>query len=115
MAESTTADFQIPKRERRAWVRLPSDGEVSCRLEGTGNGWLGRIRDISQGGIALILRRQIQPETDLIVELATRAGEVRSLPARVVRVTLERDGCWITGCAFASTLSPEDLQALVRE
>jgi hypothetical protein len=113
MAEHEIPDFEIPKRERRAWVRLPSDGDASCRLAGAEYGWLGRVRDISQGGIALILRRQMQPETDLIIDLATRDGEVRSLPARVVRVTLERNGCWITGCEFASTLSQEKLQSFI--
>src|SRR5437667_238481 len=101
MAEHEVPDFAIPKRERRAWVRLPSDRDVSCRpMVGAADttGWLARVRDISQGGIALILRQKFDLGTGLFIHLATNAGEVRSLSARVVRVTLERDGCWITGC-----------------
>ena len=113
MAEHEIPDIEIPKRERRAWVRLSINKEAGCLPAGGDYGWLGRVRNISQGGVALILRRQMQLDTDLIIELATRAGEVRSLPARVVRVMLERDGCWITGCQFASTLSPEELQSFV--
>jgi hypothetical protein len=55
----------------------------------------------------------MQPDTDLIIELETRAGELRCLPARVLQVTLGRDGCWITGCEFASTLSPEELESFL--
>jgi hypothetical protein len=78
-------------------------------------GWLGRVRDISVGGIALILRHRVERETELILELATTAGEVRSLPAQVVHVTQERDGCWIVGCAFESLLSEDELQSLLGE
>src|SRR5690348_17525683 len=102
----------MAERERRAWVRLPSDREVSYRpMAGSGDttGWLGRVRDISQGGIALILRQKFDLGTGLFIDLATNAGEVRSFSARVVWVTLERDGCWITGCEFASTLSSDEI------
>ena len=104
----------MAERERRAWVRLPSDREASFRAGADTTGWLGRVRDISQGGIALVLRQKFDLGTDLFIDLATNAGEVRSLAAQVVRVTLERDGCWITGCEFASTLGVDDLQTFVR-
>ena len=123
MADDKSPDLQVesPKRypghERRAWVRLSSERDVSCRpIAGLAEAsWLGTVRDISQGGVALILKRRFEPGTGLFVEVATNAGELRCLPARVVRITRERDGCWITGCAFASLLTPDELQTFVRE
>src|SRR5437588_1210117 len=98
-----------PKSERRAWVRLPCHRRISCRpIAGQtigDTGWLGRVLDISLGGIGLMLRHRVEQETDLVIELATKAGELRSLPAQVVRITQERDGCWIVGCTFASLLT----------
>src|SRR5690242_9137699 len=99
----------MAERERRAWVRLPSDREVSCRAD-TG-GWLARIRDISQGGMALILRQKFDLGKGLFIDLATNAGEVRSLAAQVARVSLERESCWIKGCP---TLGADELQTFVR-
>ena len=103
--------------ERRTWVRLRSDREVLCRqlARTPQSGWLGRVRDISRGGMSFILRRQILPGTELLVELATKAGELRRLPVQVVHTRLERDGSWITGCAFASTLSSGELQSFLLE
>jgi hypothetical protein len=113
----TESPKQCAGRERRAWVRLASERDASCRpIAGFAEAaWLGTVRDISQGGVALILRRRFEPGTGLFIEVETNAGESRCLPARVVRVKLESAGSWITGCAFASLLSPEELQTLVRQ
>jgi len=82
------------RAERRAWVRLPSDQEICCQpmenltAEEAKTGWLGRVRDVSPGGIALILNRRFQPGTMLVVDLSTKAEETRRLPVRVVHSTL---------------------------
>ena len=123
MAKRETPNVQLealketPGHERRAWVRLPSDRDASCRpIAGFAEaGWMGTVRDISQGGLALVLKRRFEPGTGLFIEVATNAGELRCLPARVVRVTLEKAGSWLTGCAFPSTLTPEELKTLIRE
>jgi hypothetical protein len=125
MAEQALLQAENAKRspttERRAWVRLPCDLDTRCQSladlakDKRGTGWLGRVRNISCGGIGLILRQRLDPETDLIIDLATQRGELRQLRARVVHATLERNGQWITGCAFPSTLSEEELQRFVGE
>jgi hypothetical protein len=120
MAKQKSPDFHAehpepsPGRERRAWIRLSAERDASCRpIAGfTEAAWLGTIRDISQGGVGVTLRRRFEPGTGLFIELETNAGEVRCLPARVVRVARESDGCWITGCAFATILTAEELLAL---
>jgi hypothetical protein len=117
-----TAPFQSghPKRsERRAWVRFLSDQEVCCQPIANLTaaemefGWLGRVRDVSRGGIALILSRRFEPGTILTIELSIKA-KGRQL-VRVVHATLETKGRWIIGCAFASILSEEELQTFLRE
>ena len=126
MAEQTVSTAgqdpkPYPKTERRAWVRLPCDLDARCRSmaeltkDKRESGWLGRVRNISQGGIALVLRRRLEPGTELIIEVATKAGQLRRLRAAVVHATLERNGQWIVGCAFANTLSQEELDAFLRE
>ena len=112
---------RTPRTERRAWVRLPCDLDIRCRSiadmakDKRESGWLGRVRNISQGGIALVLRRRLEPGTELIIEVATKAGQLRRLRAGVVHATLERNGQWIVGCSFASALGQEELEAFLKE
>src|SRR5439155_19926880 len=105
---------RVPATERRAWVRFPSDQEVCCQpiaSRGAADsemGWMGRVRDVSLGGIALILKRRFEPNTVLTVDLSTKSGEASCCQlVRVVRVTPGTNGCWIVGCVFANTLTEE--------
>ncbi len=51
-------------------------GIAASTTDASVTGWLGRVQDISHGGIAfVILRRQFEPGTKLIIDLATNAGE----------------------------------------
>ncbi len=107
--------------QRRAWARVPNDQLVSCQpmtastKDESDTAWLGRVRDVSRGGIALILDHRFEPGTALIVELLAIAQVVsRSGPVRVVRATPEKEGRWVIGCAFAKILTPEELTAFLR-
>jgi PilZ domain len=105
-----------PATERRAWVRIPSGQDICCQpmaastTEESETGWLGKVRDVSPGGIALLLSRRFEPGTVLIVEL--EQGSLR-LPVRVVHATSETKGHWIIGCAFASALSQDELDTFL--
>jgi hypothetical protein len=112
------ANPTIPFRvERRAWVRLPSDKDVRCQeiSQTPHSGWLGKVRNVSRGGIGFVSKRRILPGTELLIELVTNTGELRRLLVRTVYTRLEKNGRWITGCAFASTLISEELQSFIRE
>lgn len=117
MAEQTIS-FQAEQRkqsaetERRAWVRFRAEQEVTCSSDEASTGWLGRLRDISTGGVALALRRRFEPGSVLELELETKSGCPRRLSVRVVHATQERNDRWIIGCAFASPLSKEELEEL---
>jgi hypothetical protein len=77
---------------------------------------LGRVRDISAGGIALLLNHRFEPGTALIVELSAKSKVAsRPRPVRVVHVTPEKNGRWIIGCAFVSKLSADELQGLLQD
>ena len=101
--------------ERRAWVRYPCDLESSCQpMAGVrGLQWPGKIRDLSRGGVAIILTRRFEVGTLLAVEVQGQAEAVGTLLARVARVTLQKDGSWLMGCSFTKLLSEEDLKALL--
>jgi hypothetical protein len=104
--------------ERRAYVRLTCDLAATCRPSGRSlePSWLGTVRDISAGGVGLLLRHCFHPGTALTVELREGTGRlVRTVQVRVVHATaLQVEGShrWLLGCAFDRPLSDEELQAL---
>jgi hypothetical protein len=117
LAEETQTS---PKEERRAWVRYPFYHPTECQAVAAETAtepeirWPAVVRDISSGGLRLSLTRRFEPGTTLIVELPTRsAGRMRALPVRVVHVRARLDGCWTTGCQFASPLDEHELQSLL--
>jgi hypothetical protein len=104
--------------ERRTFVRLASNLAVSCRPAGRclEPGWLGTVRDISPGGVGLLLKHRFQPGTYLAVELRNGTGELlRTVRVRVVHaIAVLADGidCWLLGCAFDQSLNDEDFRGL---
>lgn len=103
--------------ERRVWVRFGIDSEATCRAQDAAKemGWTGRVRDISAGGVGLILRHRFRPGSPLLVEMNLRGGR-RTVAVRVIHATpvSGADGhCWLIGCAFFDPLDPSDLQALL--
>src|SRR5579884_1805538 len=69
-----------------------------------------RARDISSGGLSLIVSQWFGQGTPLRVELQNEArGVSRQLSACVMHSTLLPDGSWFIGCAFTERLGPEEL------
>jgi PilZ domain len=76
--------------------------------------WLGTVRDISPGGIAVILPRRFERGTILIVEVSDQPkGESR--PVQVRHATPQTSGGYIIGCAFAWPLCDEELRRFLGE
>ena len=103
--------------ERRAWVRYPTDLPGSCQPLGQRRDdnlwWSAQVRDLSAGGIGLVVSRRFEVGTILSVELpSTTQGPSVSVLARVVRCAALADGRWLIGCEFASPLSEDDVRAL---
>jgi hypothetical protein len=101
----------------RVWVRHASGLEASCQpLAGRGIGehlWPGKIRDMSPGGIGLVLSRRFEPEAALVIEIpATSNLPKELLLARVVHATAASGGFWLLGCSFLNQLSEDLFQRL---
>jgi hypothetical protein len=75
--------------------------------------WPAQIRDVSLGGLGLVLRRRFEAGTGLVVELPEGSGGTFTVIARVVRVRAESGGVWLHGCTFVSTLSEDALATLL--
>jgi len=112
-----------PKNERRAWIRHALDvgscGVIDTSICGGGpeneEFWPLVIRDLSIGGVGVLVARRFELGTELHIELSAGPGvPPRRLVARVVRVVPEKTGHWIHGCAFAQQLSEDELAMLIR-
>jgi len=118
--DPTPADESVtsPSLERRAFVRLASDLVSNCRPSGSSRevSWPGKVRDISLGGVGLVLQHRFRPGTPLEVELRDPAGNpLGVVQARVVHATAIREedrSCWLLGCVFQQPLSEEEFETL---
>ncbi len=103
--------------DRRATPRFPCSLETVCRLVATvpDDPWPAKVRNISLGGICLVLHRRLEPGTVLAVELQDSAHQriPRAVQMRVTSVAEYPSGGWICGGAFADKLSPDELRALL--
>jgi hypothetical protein len=104
--------------ERRAWVRYGTDLDVACRAADSLKdfGWMAKVRNISGGGIGLVLRHRFRPGSSLFIELKSRSGDLcRTVTVKVIHATPVRDGdahAWLMGCIFAVPISDEEVHSL---
>jgi hypothetical protein len=107
--------------ERRASIRYPcnADGfstDNACRPITTSqeDSWSASVRDLSTGGVGIVVNRRFEPGTLLSVDLQDAEQTInRSLLVRVVRVLREGDEHWLLGCAFTNKLTEAELLALM--
>jgi hypothetical protein len=95
-------------------VRFPSSHVGFCNPIGGARQpqWPARVRDISAGGVGLILGRRFEPESVLWVELPEEAAPARHYLVRVVRVHPCPGKKWLVGCAFARPLTDDEVKTL---
>ena len=108
-----------PARELRVSERFPCDVPASCQPPSDwkhgGHKWTARLRDISAGGLCLVLGRRFERGAGLAIEVpGAGADSASTLLARVVHVRAEGGGSWALGCSFVSPLSDEELAAFTR-
>jgi hypothetical protein len=106
------------KAECRVWERhsceLPSACQPLAARQDKDVSWQGQIRDISRGGLGLVLNRRFEPGTALVLELVfPGATEPQSLLIKVVHVRAMPGNQWVLGCSFLSRLSEERLQRML--
>jgi hypothetical protein len=103
-----------PRKERRAWVRYPSEAVTTIQTNSDAERQAvpARVRHISLGGIDLLVERAVERGTMVNVELPGASEERITVLACVVHVTPQDAHTWILGCTFAHELAAEDLQSL---
>jgi PilZ domain-containing protein len=105
----------VEDAERRVWVRYPCDLEATCQAANPPDSMRlsARVRDISRGGIQLVLNCLVDTGSLLSIELPGGSAEATStVLAYVVRVNAADDGEWQVGCTFATQLEDADLEPL---
>jgi serine/threonine protein kinase len=76
--------------------------------------WPLVVRDVSAGGVGLLLARRCEVGTELLIEMVMGPNRVpRTLAVRVVRVKRENHGHWAHGCQFLRQLTEEELASLL--
>ncbi len=104
-----------PGAERRVHVREVSNKAGSCLPVGghREDSWPALVRDVSRGGVGLVLARRFEAGTVLQVWL--HAGETATPESLLVRVVNSRHlqpRKWLLGCAFATPLDEDEWKAL---
>jgi hypothetical protein len=102
----------------RVWPRhectLPGTCAPLASRHESGPAWSGKVRDISLGGLGLVLTRRFETGTVLSLELSEPvAGGPQRFLVRVVRVQAAPDHQWVLGCVLLSRLSEEKLRTLL--
>src|SRR5947208_11115222 len=112
MSEQTDASPATPANplagaERRVAVRYSCALKSLCQTK-TGRPedfwWWGNICDISTTGMGLLISRQFEPGTQLVIEALTVQEAFEPLQVRVIRATKQARGGWLHGCEFAGQL-----------
>lgn len=76
--------------------------------------WFAVVRDISTGGLGLVVGRRFEPGTVLLVHLqdANRTTK-RALLVRVAHAVREMEDAWFLGCSFPNPLSEAELLSIL--
>jgi c-di-GMP-binding flagellar brake protein YcgR len=110
---STPPSASTEEAERRAWVRYPSTAETQFTPVGEDNqtSLTARVRDVSLGGIKLLVGRPFDTGSMLTVVLTGEGQSSLSVLACVVHCREQAGGEWALGCSFAAELEESDLEA----
>jgi hypothetical protein len=101
--------------ERRAEERYPVNADASCPFVSPVVKDFGsvKIRDVSMGGLGLLLSRRVEPGTVLAVTLANQArGFSKTVLVQVTHCT-PRDGAYLVGGTFTVPLTYQEMTTLV--
>ncbi len=78
--------------------------------------WPAVLRDLSAGGIGILLARRFEPGVELVIELPVALGATpQHITVRVVRVKRESHGHWVHGCEFPAPLNEGELRWVLEQ
>lgn len=101
---------------RREAIRYNINLETSCLLIAAleGDTTPVRVRNISSGGISLVLTRGVEPDTVLSIQLLNRPRMYFcKVDVKITYVVEHPSGDWILGGSFNRKLTDEELRALL--
>lgn len=104
--------------ELRVWERHRCGLSTTCQpIAARGSNelaWAAKVRDLSVGGMGLVLSRRFEPGTGLAIEVPpTETYPADTLLVRVVHAIRQPEGQWLLSCSFVSPLSDDELQRLL--
>jgi hypothetical protein len=106
-----------PGSDRRASLRQPCSLGTRCDINATleTERQSAQVRNLSAGGISLIVDREFEPQTILSLRLFnTTRCYACSLRIRVVYSVPHPSGEWILGGAFTRNLTDQELEAFLK-
>jgi len=116
-----TRDPSAPRRngpgrtpERRRWRRRRAGTiRVERIADDERRTWQVAVRNVSQGGLRLVLGNGLPPGTALRLRLSRPGRDMTVVVSvRVVYVLEKPAGCFITGCAFEQPLRDDQFRGL---
>lgn len=111
-AMTYSSPITVEASERRGLSRAHFQGEVV--LLGRNGIWTVMARDISTRGLGVVLDREPDPSTRLVVELFNRIGNFwHRKGLQVVHTTRQGANCWLLGSLFVQEFTGEELRALL--
>jgi hypothetical protein len=115
LERSQHSSASMRNAEKRLATRYPCDRDVRCAVNaGHGERLFGRCRNLSRGGMGIVVRDRISAGTVLVVELLGRAGATtHSVQVCVVHVRPMPFRGWFLGCAFPEELPDTELKTLI--
>lgn len=101
--------------ECRVYERHGCEVPTSCKPASAHEArWDATIRDVSQTGVRLTLRRRFEPGSSLAIEVPGTADlEAYTVFAKVVHVRQVPGGSYALGCRFVSELSEDEVCRLL--
>jgi hypothetical protein len=101
--------------ERRHSLRYPSAARTTYRqaVAADAEALPATVRNISFGGINLVVREQFAPGTLLHIDLPGRGPAAPRFLACVAHVSPTADRAWSVGCSFIRELSEPELRGLM--
>jgi len=128
IASAPPGTCATPRVERRGSARIEpaalrahvrerhhsQNGSPTLVVDGEQVWWPARVRDLSTGGIGLVLRRAVGRGTILELKLQALPEEPpRAFVVRVAHATVQSPGLWFLGCTFLDPLPETQFNALL--
>jgi len=115
--QSTASKVKAPapaRANQRRAHRHRSGAQVSWRVLGRDSAFsTGELKDISTGGLALVVDRSCKPGTVVVVVQLHGGATAEPMLLRAEWAKQQSDSAWLLGCSFTSPLTEKETQAFL--